>query len=231
VQFARGILLRFSIWPTLKAAVAEQWGGPDSAEKRDFLVGHLVDEYGMPAAPPLPPVPTLPAAFSSAAGGGGAASSSTAPSAAPPAEIDVDDLTDIIEDYVQEEFECRIEDDSVYPVARDIVALHRAIFIVALTATDGGAEARAILDELEQAAARLKGMQVQSLRQSDAPEDDDDEDDEEGDSDDGEDDGDVDMEDGSAGPSGATPSSSARQEPQADEDGFTMVQSGRRRRH
>ncbi|KAK0534090.1 rRNA accumulation- protein [Tilletia horrida] len=218
VQFARGILLRFALWPTLKTAVAEQWGGPDSASKRDFLVGHLVDEYGMPASTPAE-------ASSSSSSTVAAAAAAQAP-----AELDLDDLADLIQDYVEQEYECLIEDESVLPVARDLVALHRAIFIA--SHLDAGAEAAKLLDGLEQAASRLRGVQVEVQRQSDYPDDDDDDDkngpagsgeDEEDGSEDGE--GDVDMQEASAS------SSRRQQEPQVDEDGFTTVQSGRRRRH
>ncbi|KAK0547886.1 rRNA accumulation- protein [Tilletia horrida] len=213
IQFARGILLRFSIWPTLKTAVAEQWGGPDSQDKRDFLVGHLVDEYGMPAPAPTP-----------SAAAAAAASSSSGATAVVPAPLDMDDLADVIQDYVEQEYECLIEDDSVPRVAQDIVALHRAIFITA--AEDGGASAQQLLQQLEQASSQLRGVQVQVERQSDG-QDDEDEDDDDQDSESGEgEDGDVEMQEDQA-----STSRPSRQEPEVDEDGFTTVQSGRRRRH
>ncbi|CAD6937911.1 unnamed protein product [Tilletia controversa] len=130
VQFARAVLLRFSIWPTLKTAVAEQWGGPDSQDKRDFLVGHLVDEFGMPESPSNTNANANPGSSSSAAAAAASTSSSASASASElvPEGIDVDDLHDILQDYVEQEYECRIEDDSgtvALHRARDLVALHR----------------------------------------------------------------------------------------------------------
>ncbi|KAE8232036.1 hypothetical protein CF326_g2938 [Tilletia indica] len=211
VQFARAILLRFSIWPTLKTAVAEQWGGPESESKRDFLVGHLVDEYGMPDSP-------------SNAGPSPSSASGSNTTTNTPQEIDVDDLADVLQDYVEEEYECRIEDDSVFPVARDIVALHQAIFITSLT--DGGAEERKIMEELEGAATRLKGVKQQNQRQSDVPEDEDEED------------GSGEEEENDAGANGNEHGAAQdhamedveMQEPEVDEDGFQTVRHGRRRR-
>ncbi|CAD6884945.1 unnamed protein product [Tilletia laevis] len=225
VQFARAVLLRFSIWPTLKTAVAEQWGGPDSQDKRDFLVGHLVDEFGMPESPSNTNANANPGSSSSAAAAAASTSSSASASASElvPEGIDVDDLHDILQDYVEQEYECRIEDDSVFPVARDIVALHRAIFITSLT--DGGAEERKLMEELEGAASRLRGVKIETQRQSDVADDDDDDDDYEDEDDD---------EDGQAGQREQGQQREAEdvemQEPEVDEDGFTTVRNNRRRR-
>ncbi|EPS97831.1 hypothetical protein FOMPIDRAFT_1024879 [Fomitopsis schrenkii] len=45
VLFARGVIARLTIWPALRVAVAENWGGPAGAEKRTWLASELVDAF------------------------------------------------------------------------------------------------------------------------------------------------------------------------------------------
>ncbi|KAL9084887.1 MAG: hypothetical protein Q9165_007840 [Trypethelium subeluteriae] len=40
-QFEAGIWYTLCLWPELVTAVINQWGGPESAEKRDWLAGHI----------------------------------------------------------------------------------------------------------------------------------------------------------------------------------------------
>ncbi|CCU97855.1 unnamed protein product [Malassezia sympodialis ATCC 42132] len=95
LQFARAVFILLEMWPALRQAVIEGWGGPESEEKKSFLLSHLCDEYG----------------------NGGA---STKP--------DVDDLTELIEGYVMEEYACELEDDSAQWVAMHICLAHASIF-------------------------------------------------------------------------------------------------------
>lgn len=45
IMFARAVILTFQMWPALKHAVNEEWGGPESADKRDFLISHVCDLF------------------------------------------------------------------------------------------------------------------------------------------------------------------------------------------
>ena len=45
VLFARGVLARLALWPALRAAVDNAWGGPASASKRTWLASVLVDAF------------------------------------------------------------------------------------------------------------------------------------------------------------------------------------------
>ncbi|KAF8623175.1 hypothetical protein AX17_007531 [Amanita inopinata Kibby_2008] len=45
VLFARGVLARLNVWPTLRVAVQESWGGPKSADKRTWLASEIVDAF------------------------------------------------------------------------------------------------------------------------------------------------------------------------------------------
>ena len=42
------MILTFELWPAMRLAVSEEWGGPDSADKRDYLISYLCDEHGNP---------------------------------------------------------------------------------------------------------------------------------------------------------------------------------------
>jgi len=50
--FARGIVARLALWPALRLAVDEQWGGPESAQKRTWLASVLVDAFEEHASQP-----------------------------------------------------------------------------------------------------------------------------------------------------------------------------------
>ncbi|EST04479.1 Pre-rRNA-processing protein TSR2 [Kalmanozyma brasiliensis GHG001] len=121
--FAKSIMLTFELWPAMRLAVSEQWGGPDSADKRDFLLSHLCDQYGNPGS-----------AF----------------------EPDLDDLADILEGYMIDEYEARLEDGSPDWVAGRIVGLHRVIFAPEEDTT----KAQAAVRELEKAYEELKGKKA-----------------------------------------------------------------------
>jgi pre-rRNA-processing protein TSR2 len=45
VLFARGVLAVLNIWPVLRLAVQESWGGPNAAAKRSWIASTLVDAF------------------------------------------------------------------------------------------------------------------------------------------------------------------------------------------
>ncbi|KAK2464876.1 hypothetical protein APHAL10511_002952 [Amanita phalloides] len=45
VAFARGVIARLAVWPTLRVAVQEKWGGPNSDDKRTWLASEIVDAF------------------------------------------------------------------------------------------------------------------------------------------------------------------------------------------
>lgn len=121
--FAKSIMLTLELWPAMRLAVSEEWGGSDSLDKRDFLLSHLCDQYGNPG---------------------------------PAFEPDLDDLADILEHYMIDEYEARLEDGSPDWVAGRIVGLHRVIFAPG----DDFAKAQAAVAELERAYEQLKGKKA-----------------------------------------------------------------------
>ncbi|KAJ9151151.1 Pre-rRNA-processing protein TSR2 [Pleurostoma richardsiae] len=96
--FEQGVALSLNLWPALTLAVQNQWGGPDSADKRDWFAGAVVDLF-----------PSL----------------SSAPAGA--AEQKDDDLpdTEYVETFLLQvmldEFEVNVDDESGYDVAGEIV--------------------------------------------------------------------------------------------------------------
>lgn len=45
ILLARGVIARLAIWPALRLAVDNNWGGPDGAEKRTWLASVIVDAF------------------------------------------------------------------------------------------------------------------------------------------------------------------------------------------
>lgn len=196
------------LWPAMRLAVAEQWGGHESADKRDFLITHICDEYSTE--------------YSSAEQ---EASSSTT---VPPKSPDVDDLAETLEMYFGDEFESRIEDGSADWIANRLVHLHRIIYSQFPPTKESLAQAEAELNKLNEAAVQLRGQKVVVESSQEQPQEVDDDD-----SDDSEqidhhphvhvDDAmDIDS-------SGASQANRGLKEPIVDEEGFTTVVKGRRR--
>ncbi|KAL4400930.1 rRNA accumulation-related protein [Malassezia pachydermatis] len=177
LQFARAVYIILMLWPALRQAVNEHWGGPESEEKREFLLSHLCDEYG----------------------NGGKAT-----------KPDLDDITDLIEGYVMEEYDCELEDNSAAMVAQHVCLLHAGIF-----EEERGDE---LLKQLEASFSRASGHKVAATTQEhiediDAPANYDYSQDERP------------MEPVSAAPRAPAP----KPKPEIDEDGFETVQPRRRR--
>jgi len=123
---------------------------------------------------------------------------------------DLDDLTELIESYVMEEFDCELEDDSAALVAGHICLAHKGVFI------DGKGDE--LLKELEATLVRIKPKHAPSAVKNDVETLDNDEVDER------------DMHE-STSSSHQTHAHASPQptQPIIDEDGFKTVQPRRRR--
>ena len=51
ILFARGVIARLAIWPALRVAVEQNWGGPEGIAKRRWLASVLVDAFEAPTKP------------------------------------------------------------------------------------------------------------------------------------------------------------------------------------
>ncbi|TDL17674.1 hypothetical protein BD410DRAFT_794146 [Rickenella mellea] len=45
VVFARGVIARLTLWPALRLAIQESWGGPESAQKQTWMASVIVDAF------------------------------------------------------------------------------------------------------------------------------------------------------------------------------------------
>ena len=45
ILFARGVIARLELWPALRIAVEQNWGGPSSRDKRRWLASSIVDAF------------------------------------------------------------------------------------------------------------------------------------------------------------------------------------------
>lgn len=108
VLFARGILARLALWPALRIAVHNSWGGPESAEKQRWLAGVIVDQYENH-------IPRTDADFAP----------STSQTGTTP---DASYIEEMLLQIMVDEFEVILEDNSAYEVARDVVRLWEDVY-------------------------------------------------------------------------------------------------------
>ena len=206
--FARAVIYTFDLWPALRLAVSEQWGGVESKAKADFLISYLCDEYSEESSTPAP------------APGQATATVTTAVCA--PSTPDPDDLAEILEGYFADEFESRLEDESADWAAARLVQLHKLIYAAFPPTQESLLNAGAELDKLEQAVIALRGKKVTAQRTTredeiaSGSESESDSQDEQG--------GHEDAMEVDA------PAPRSKPEPVVDEDGFTTVVKGSKRR-
>lgn len=204
--FARAVIYTFDLWPALRLAVSEQWGGVESKAKADFLISYLCDEYSEESSTPAP----------------GQATATATTAVCAPTTPDPDDLAEILEGYFADEFESRLEDESADWAAARLVQLHKLIYAAFPPTQESLLNAGAELDKLEQATVALRGKKVTAQRTAredeiaSGSESESDSQDEQGAPDDA-------ME---VDP----PAPRSKPEPVVDEDGFTTVVKGSKRR-
>ncbi|KAK8861745.1 hypothetical protein IAR55_002568 [Kwoniella newhampshirensis] len=206
ILFARGTLALLDLWPALTIAVSEQWGGPDSSAKKTWLASTLIDEFESRATYiPIPP--------SSPAG----TSPSVDPTTANDPPLDHDDIADLLHQIMSDEFDANLEDGSIDSVASDLIRLWRD-----LLASPNETDPETLVRALEGKADEVKKTGVKASSGGDA-----DTDGEDADSGDEEDEDEGMEVDGA--PRLVPPQEKERDEPVVDEDGFTLVQKGKRR--
>ncbi len=214
ILFARGVIARLEVWPALRVAVEQGWGGPSSREKRRWLASEIVDAFDADGAG----ASTTSSADADADAGQVAQDRRDAhhahahgknKSATPDAEYVALMLAQALED----EFDASFEDGSVEAVAADVVALWGA--------------GEDVVRGWERMAEGVRGRKV-DVQEVEGDEDGDDWEDEDRGEDGNEDEdaapqlmpADVDATDEVQRP--------AKSKPITDEDGFTLVQKGRR---
>lgn len=181
-NFEQAVAFAINLWPDLTLAVQNGWGGDESADKRDFLAGAIV---GL---------------FPEYTDGQKAEDAKKAADAEP----DVQDVESVLLDYLMEEFQVNIDDDSSAEVAVQILRARAQTY---LGQTDE-------LDTLRDRYNNRKGKGVDMFKKVD---DQDQDTDWESDDDDEDDDNEVTMDE--------APQlvRKPKEEPEVDEDGFTTV--------
>lgn len=222
--FARAVILTMELWPAMRLAVSEEWGGEDSADKKQFLISHICDTYSEEPSASIQQQAATAATTTTTNG-----SSSVTLQA--PKVPDVDDLAETLEMYFEDEYESKIEDGSADWIAGRIVHLHKCIYAAFPPTQESLEYADEEVNKLYEATVRLREQKVEVQR---TQQENGDEQDGSGDSSDEEHDHsqhDAMEVDGQ----GSTQANSTQQQPRerpqpvVDEDGFTTVVKGRRR--
>ncbi|KAL6874964.1 Pre-rRNA-processing protein TSR2 domain-containing protein [Trichoderma novae-zelandiae] len=97
-NFEQAVACALHLWPALTLAVQNGWGGPDSADKRDWFAGAVVELF--PEFTDAQP---------------GEAAKTTAD------EPDMEDVETVLLQVMVDEFEVNTDDDSALEVARSII--------------------------------------------------------------------------------------------------------------
>lgn len=178
------------------------WGGPDSADKRDWFAGAIVDLF--PDVSKLTPAQLqqkVTQQQQQQQQQGGRQDSASAE------EPDQEDVETVLLQVMLDEFEVNVDDDSAFEVADQVVRLR-------------GECLRGKFDGVEALRRRWENRKGNKVVFKKAEDQDEETDWDSDDDDDGDEDEDVEMDDA---PPAAAPPRRERQEPEVDEDGFTKV--------
>jgi len=187
--------------------VQNNWGGPDSADKRDWFAGAVVElfpdvsalspaQLAHKTSQPQQTSQAQQAQSQSQNGGGSAAGGGE--------EADQEDVEAVLLQVMLDEFEVNVDDDSAFEVAEQVVRVR-------------GECLRGRFDEVDALRRRWEGKKGGKVVFQEVADEDGDTD---WDTDDDEEEGDVEMGDA---PELAVQARREREEPEVDEEGFTTV--------
>lgn len=192
--FARGVMALFDMWPALTVAVREEWGGPDSEDKKYYLISALIDAFEQGAA------------YAAADAEGIVRVDAKAALDSP---LDEDQIADMLDQYMSDEYEAQLEDGSSDMIAKDVARLWRDCV------APGERPAEDTVGALERKAAEVVRKPVHATHAGGEEFDG---------SDDGEEWSDEDDDDKDEVPQLVQAEPKERPEPVIDDDGFTLVQ-------
>ncbi|KAI0870002.1 Pre-rRNA-processing protein TSR2-domain-containing protein [Hypoxylon argillaceum] len=199
-QFEQSVAISLHLWQSLTIAVQNNWGGPDSSDKRDWLAGAISDMF--------PSFVDLAAA---------AAETSSQPNATQsqgrklPDEPIAEDIEETLLQVMFDEFEANVDDQSEAEVADRIMKCRAQCAVGNFT----------LVEELRARWLDTKGKKVVAQVAADQDQDtdwDSGSDDDEGDDENGN--GDVEMDDA---PALVPVAPKEKPQPEIDEDGFEKV--------
>jgi pre-rRNA-processing protein TSR2 len=194
--FARGLIALLDLWPALTIAVREEWGGSESLAKKVWMASTLLDEFESHAVI-VPSTNTI-----------------DSKSAEDP-PLDHDEVGDLLNQMMSDEFDANIEDGSIDLIAGDIVKLWKDLVRPGVVAAED------VVGALERKAVEIRGKGVQAQKGGDLVElDGDDESGDESGSGSDEGEGGMDVDEAPQ----LVAKEKEREEPVVDDDGFTLVQ-------
>ncbi|KAI1112215.1 Pre-rRNA-processing protein TSR2-domain-containing protein [Nemania sp. NC0429] len=215
-QFEQGVAISLHLWQSLTIAVQNNWGGPDSSDKRDWLAGVIVDMFPSfvdlaAAAATIPPTTNGPSQNNANTN----TTTTTTTKKQLPDEPIAEDIEETLLQVMFDEFEANVDDQSEAQVA-DRIMKCRAQCAVGDFALVGELRARWLEAKGKKVVAQVAADQDQDTDWDSGSDDDDD---------DNDGDGDVDMDDA---PALVPVAPKQKPQPEIDEDGFETV--SRRRR-
>ncbi|KAF4977969.1 hypothetical protein FZEAL_5577 [Fusarium zealandicum] len=99
-EFEQAVAYTLHLWPALTLSVQNNWGGPDSADKRDWFAGAIVDLF--PEFTDAPPAQAN-------------------KNAKAPEDPDLEEVETVLLQVMVDEFEVNVDDDSGTEVAGNIL--------------------------------------------------------------------------------------------------------------
>ncbi|KAI1259474.1 Pre-rRNA-processing protein TSR2-domain-containing protein [Xylariaceae sp. FL1019] len=111
-EFEQGIVMSLHLWTSLTIAVQNQWGGPDSSDKRDWLAGAISDMF-----PSFPDLHKLTTASQSTT----TTTTSKSKTQKLPEEPIPEDIEETLLQVLGDEFETNVDDGSEQEVADRIM--------------------------------------------------------------------------------------------------------------
>ncbi|KAJ4419508.1 rRNA accumulation- protein [Neurospora sp. IMI 360204] len=200
-QFEQGVAIALHLWPALSLAVQNNWGGPDSADKRDWFAGAVVDLFP-DLNKVLAPQSQQKQETTTQKSGGDDHEEATE-------EPDQLDIETVLLQVMLDEFEVNVDDDSAFEVAEQILRVRLGCL-------------KGKFDEVDALRRRFEGKGGKNVVFKKAEDQDNDTD---WDTDDDEADSDEEMGEAPA----LVPTQPKKVEPEVDEDGFTKVVGKKRR--
>lgn len=220
-RFEQSVALTLNLWPALTLAVQNNWGGDDSADKRDWLAGQVVEQFpslantnsnNPSASTPTPSSSTTKDNNAKASQQQKGDKNNNKTKEEEIEEPDAEYIEELLLQVMLDEFEVNIDDDSAYDVATEIIRLR-------------GQCAKGNFSDVDRLLTRWQGRKGVKVvfTQGGGGEDDQDTD---WDDTDGDDDEDEDMDEApplAAGAGEVAQPKKEKQAPEVDEDGFTKV--------
>lgn len=208
-QFEQGVAIALHLWPALSLAVQNNWGGPDSADKRDWFAGAIVDLFP-DLNKVLAPQQSAEQQQQQTAQKKTTNNDDHEEATEEPDQLDIET---VLLQVMLDEFEVNVDDDSAFEVAEQILRVRLGCL-------------KGKFDEVDALRRRFEGKSGGKNVVFKKAEDQDD--DTDWDTDDDEEDGDSDEEMGEA-PALVPTQPKEKVEPEVDEDGFTKVVGKKRR--